>query len=107
METLWVLLHTCFKTCYISKVTTVSAAMLMYMELVRLLRLRACFAARQRRPCNLLHFSALTDAQQCATRHQGAFLLTVFILLQTARNVLVCSSQEAQFGMVAKLADLG
>jgi hypothetical protein len=31
----------------------------------------------------------------------------VFIVLQTARNVLVCSSQEAQFGMVAKLADLG
>jgi hypothetical protein len=30
-----------------------------------------------------------------------------FCVLQTARNVLVCSSTEAQFGMVAKLADLG
>lgn len=31
----------------------------------------------------------------------------VVAVLQTARNVLVCSSQEAKFGMVAKLADLG
>ncbi|KAF6266356.1 kinase-like domain-containing protein [Scenedesmus sp. NREL 46B-D3] len=29
------------------------------------------------------------------------------VAVKTARNVLVCSSQEAKFGMVAKLADLG